>query len=70
MPRRKSAPGTLVLLVRHGQTPTTGSTLPGRAKGLHLADKGREQAAAVAERIAPFKDKVDCGLCVAARTHA
>ena len=44
--------------MRHGQTPTTGSTLPGRAPGLHLADKGLEQAAAVAERIAPFGDKV------------
>lgn len=42
---------TLVLLVRHGQTPTTGATLPGRAKGLHLAEKGTEQAAAVAARI-------------------
>ena len=40
------------------QTPTTGTTLPGRAKGLHLADKGREQAEAAAERIAPFKGKV------------
>jgi probable phosphomutase (TIGR03848 family) len=49
---------TLVLLVRHGQTPTTGTTLPGRAKGLHLADKGHQQAAAVAERIAPFGDRV------------
>jgi probable phosphoglycerate mutase len=45
-------PPTLVLLVRHGQTPTTGKVLPGRAPGLHLADKGREQAAAVADRIA------------------
>jgi probable phosphoglycerate mutase len=48
----------LVLLVRHGQTPTTGSVLPGRAKGLHLADVGREQAEAVAARIAPFADRV------------
>jgi probable phosphoglycerate mutase len=54
----KAAPPTLVLLVRHGQTPTTGTKLPGRAKGLHLADKGHEQATAVAERIAPFGDKV------------
>ena len=53
-----SARPTLVLFVRHGQTPTTGTTLPGRAKGLHLAEKGQEQAAAVAERIAPFGDKV------------
>ena len=43
---------TLVLLVRHGQTPTTGKLLPGRAPGLHLADAGREQAARAAERIA------------------
>jgi probable phosphomutase (TIGR03848 family) len=41
-----------VLLVRHGQTPTTGKVLPGRAPGLHLADKGREQAEKVAGRIA------------------
>ncbi len=44
--------GTLVLLVRHGQTPTTGKLLPGRAPGLHLADVGREQAQRAAERIA------------------
>jgi len=43
---------TLVLLVRHGQTSTTGVILPGRAPGLHLADKGREEAADVAGRIA------------------
>src|SRR5688572_23570515 len=45
-------PPTLVLLVRHGQTPTTGKVLPGRAAGLHLAEKGEQQAAAVAQRIA------------------
>jgi probable phosphomutase (TIGR03848 family) len=44
-----------VLFVRHGQTPTTGATLPGRAKGLHLADKGRDQADAVAARLAEMK---------------
>lgn len=55
----KSAPKpTVVLLVRHGQTPTTGQSLPGRAPGLHLADAGREQAAAVAARVAELK-KVD-----------
>jgi probable phosphoglycerate mutase len=54
----KAPAPTLVFLVRHGQTPTTGTTLPGRAKGLHLADKGREQAANVAERIAPLAKKV------------
>ncbi len=43
---------TLALLVRHGQTPTTGSTLPGRAAGLDLAEKGRDQAERAAERLA------------------
>ncbi len=47
---------TLVLLVRHGQTPTTGSVLPGRAKGLHLSDTGQEQAAAAAGRIAALAE--------------
>ncbi|HEX2578086.1 MAG TPA: MSMEG_4193 family putative phosphomutase [Aquihabitans sp.] len=50
--RPKPPQHTLVLLVRHGQTPTTGATLPGRAKGLHLADAGRAQAEAVAARLA------------------
>ena len=45
-----------MLLVRHGQTPTTGKTLPGRAPGLHLADKGRDQAEVAASRIAPLKN--------------
>src|SRR3954454_6385043 len=58
MPRAKPSKPTLVLLVRHGQTPTTGAMLPGRAPGLHLADKGIEQANAVAERIAPFNNRV------------
>jgi probable phosphoglycerate mutase len=43
---------TLVLLVRHGTTPTTGKRLPGRAAGLHLSEKGQAQADAVAARIA------------------
>lgn len=47
---------TLVLLVRHGQTPTTGQDLPGRSPGLHLADKGREQADVAAGRIAELGD--------------
>lgn len=40
-----------MLLVRHGTTPTTGKLLPGQAAGLHLSEKGREQAEAVARRI-------------------
>lgn len=47
---------TLVLLVRHGQTPTTGKVLPGRAGGLHLAETGLAQAEAVAQRIATLQD--------------
>ena len=43
---------TLVLLVRHGLTPTTGVKLPGRAPGLHLSEEGQRQAEAVAKRIA------------------
>ena len=55
-PRRpRTPPPALVLLVRHGQTPTTGAVLPGRAAGLHLSDAGRAQAEAVAARIAPLK---------------
>ncbi|MCU1450056.1 MAG: hypothetical protein JWP02_2226 [Acidimicrobiales bacterium] len=56
-PRRRPKP-TLVLLVRHGHTPTTGKLLPGRAKGLHLSDDGRKQAEVVAERLAQLP-KVD-----------
>jgi probable phosphomutase (TIGR03848 family) len=49
-------PPTLVLLVRHGQTPTTGKVLPGRAAGLHLAERGQQQAEAVAQRIAGLQN--------------
>lgn len=45
-------PNTLVLLVRHGQTASTGRILPGRAPGLQLSDAGRAQAQAASERIA------------------
>jgi probable phosphoglycerate mutase len=55
---RKGPPTTLVLYVRHGQTPTTGQVLPGRAAGLHLAEEGQAQAEAVAQRIAEVA-KVD-----------
>ena len=43
---------TLVLFVRHGRTPTTGTTLPGRAPGLHLSAEGLRQADAVATGLA------------------
>lgn len=47
---------TLILLVRHGKTPTTGTSLPGRAKGLHLSPEGTKQAAEAAKRIAKLKN--------------
>ena len=55
MPRTKKATAptsTLLLLVRHGQTPTTGKLLPGRARGLHLSETGQAQAKAVGVRLA------------------
>src|SRR5262245_22215421 len=58
MPRPKPTPPTLVLLVRHGQTPTTGKHLPGRTPGLHLSEEGQRQAELAAKRIAELK-KVD-----------
>jgi len=43
---------TLVLLVRHGLTATTGTVLTGRTPGISLDDRGRAQAAALAARLA------------------
>jgi probable phosphomutase (TIGR03848 family) len=51
-PAPKAPAPTRILLVRHGTTPTTGKMLPGRAAGLHLAEKGLAQADLVAARIA------------------
>ncbi|MFD1210930.1 MSMEG_4193 family putative phosphomutase [Arthrobacter sp. GCM10027362] len=51
-PAPSTPPSTLLLLVRHGETPTTGTVLPGRTPGLHLSDRGRIQADRVAERLA------------------
>lgn len=52
MASRSEPKPTTVLFVRHGQTPTTGKKLPGRAPGLHLGPKGIEQAEAAGVRIA------------------
>ena len=61
---RKTPPAkpTTMLLVRHGQTPTTGQSLPGRAPGLHLADTGVRQAERAAERLAELT-RVDALYC-------
>jgi probable phosphomutase (TIGR03848 family) len=45
---------TTVVLVRHGLTHLTGPVLAGWTPGLHLDDRGRAQAAAVAERLRPL----------------
>jgi len=44
---------TLVLLVRHGLTATTGNVLTGWTPGIPLDDRGRGQAEALAARLAP-----------------
>lgn len=48
---------TRVLLVRHAVTAETGPKLTGRAPGVDLSDVGREQARAVADRLAPLPVK-------------
>ena len=42
---------TLIIFVRHGKTPTTGTKLPGRAPNLHLSDEGKSQAEMIAKEI-------------------
>ncbi len=50
--RPKADPTTTICYVRHGSTPTTGKILPGRARGLHLSDGGRNEAEDTAGRFA------------------
>lgn len=52
MPSRPAQRPTVVLLVRHARTPTTGVKLPGQSRGLHLGDEGRREAEAMAQRVA------------------
>ena len=54
-PRTRPPRPTLVLLVRHGETPTTGKVLPGRSPGLHLSDTGAAQARSVVERVGSLR---------------
>ena len=44
---------TTVLLIRHGLTAMTGPVLAGWTPGVHLDDRGRAQAVALAERLLP-----------------
>jgi probable phosphoglycerate mutase len=48
----KPPPPTLLFLARHAVTADTGSVLSGRQPGIDLSDTGREQAAALGERLA------------------
>jgi probable phosphomutase (TIGR03848 family) len=43
---------TMVFLIRHGLTDHTGTRLYGRTPGIHLSQRGREQAERLAERFA------------------
>lgn len=61
-PTPAGPPITTILLVRHGQTPTTGTVLPGRAPGLHLAETGVQQAERAASRLAELA-RVDAVYC-------
>ena len=49
--RAKPPRPTVVCFVRHGTTATTGKVLPGRARGLHLSDQGRDEAARAGESL-------------------
>ncbi|MEZ0071097.1 histidine phosphatase family protein [Planotetraspora sp. GP83] len=46
---------TTVLLVRHGLTAMTGPVLAGWTPGVHLNERGREQAEALAGRLGPLE---------------
>jgi probable phosphomutase (TIGR03848 family) len=56
--RRRGPRPTVVVLVRHGATTTTGKELPGRAPGLHLSDGGLRQAGDAAKRVGELFPKV------------
>lgn len=57
--RRRATPPTLIVLVRHGTTATTGRELPGRAPGLHLSEVGEQQAKTAATRLSGLQDGKD-----------
>ena len=50
-PKPEPPKPTLLLLARHAVTAETGSMLSGRKPGIDLSDTGREQAAALGERL-------------------
>jgi probable phosphomutase (TIGR03848 family) len=54
-PRPKPPPPTVLLLVRHGLTPTTGRDLPAAGDGPGLSEEGRKQAEEAAQSIAEWR---------------
>ena len=48
----KAPPATKLVLARHAVTAQTGPLLSGRAPGIDLSDKGKDQAAALGQRLA------------------
>jgi len=56
MPTRpKPLPATVVLLVRHGLTPTTGKEMPASGAGPNLSEEGWKQAGQAAEHISAWR---------------
>jgi probable phosphomutase (TIGR03848 family) len=56
MPSRpKPLPATVVLLVRHGLTPTTGKEMPAPGAGPNLSEEGWKQAGQAAEHISAWR---------------
>jgi len=51
---------SLFLLIRHGETPHTGSRLSGRSPGVHLNERGRQQAASLPARLGPVAPQILC----------
>ena len=49
--KMKPPASTVIIMVRHGKTHSTGKLLPGRAAGLHLSDVGQNEALEVANRL-------------------
>jgi probable phosphomutase (TIGR03848 family) len=54
-PRPKPHPPTVLLLVRHGLTPTTGRDLPAAGDGPGLSEEGRKQAEEAAQCISEWR---------------
>ena len=53
--RRKPPPPTVVLLVRHGLTPTTGKEMPEAGPGPSLTDEGRRQVEEAARHVLEWR---------------